>query len=190
MRLAQFLHEARWWFPIISKRSYCCLGSKPQTEAHQKGQDSSPSVLRLQQPLYQQRCLLFPALLSHAKAPVCVKQTHLYLPLRPGGQSSDTQSVPKVRRLNWGAASQFRPVYTLYPKNAICTKAGSHNNYFFLILPNQKLYRTWDYRKASCKGSHLMHTLLPPLQEKMLHTETGKILFFLLLTFPVTRKTH
>lgn len=114
-------------------------GDKPQTEAHQ---DSSPSVLGLQQPLYQQRCLLFSPLPSHAKAPVCVKQTHLYLPLHPGGQSSDTQSVPKVRRLNWGAASQFRPVYTLYPKNAICTKAGSHNSYFFLILPNQKLYRT------------------------------------------------
>lgn len=132
----------------------------------------------------------FPPLPSHAKAPVCVKQTHLYFPLRPGGQSSDTQSVPKVRQLNWGAASQFRPVYTLYPKNAICTKAGSHNSYFFLILPNQKLYCTQDYRKASCKGSHLMRTLLPPSQEKMLHTETGKTLFFLLLTFPVTRKTH
>lgn len=140
----------------------------------------SPSVLGLQQPLFQQRCLLFPPLPSHAKAPVCVKQTHFYLPLRPRGQSSDTQSVPKVRRLNWGLLQSSVLFIQLYPKNAICTKAGSHNSYFFLILPNQKLYRTRDYRKASCKGSHLTRILLPPSQEKMLHTETGKTLFFLL----------
>lgn len=83
----------------------------------------SPSVLGLQQPLYQQRCLLFPPLPSHAKAPVCVKQTHFYLPLRPRGQSSDTQSVPKVRRLNWGAASKFRPVYTTVPQECYLHKS-------------------------------------------------------------------
>lgn len=65
----------------------------------------------------------FPPLPSHAKAPVCVKQTHFYLPLRPRGQSSDTQSVPKVRRLNWGAASKFCPVYTTVPQKCYLHKS-------------------------------------------------------------------
>lgn len=139
MRLAQFLHEGRM---VISNYQQEILLPSGEQNPEAAGSDlvsfrpcaSAASVSAVLPPFFP--------LLSHAKAQVCVKQTQLYLPLHPGGQSSDIQSVPKVRQLNWGAALQFHSVYTPYPKNAIYTKAGSRNSYFFLILPNQKLYCT------------------------------------------------
>lgn len=186
-------------FQLSARALTAVWGAKPKQR--QQGQNSSPSGLVLQQLLCQQRCLLSSPLPSHAKAPVCVKQTQLYLPLRPGGQSSDTQSVPKVRRLNWGAALQFHSVYTLYPKNAIYMKAGSHNSYFFLILPNQKLYCTWDYQKASCKGNYFKCAPLSPFtvdnvahwnwQDTILpFTNFHSLVTRLRWIFSVTRKTQ